>query len=110
MIALAFIAILIVLLVGFVHKTNTEAKEMVLRSQLTALRNSVNMFKIVKEKYPSTLGDLVSVEYKTEINSAELFGQSFLDKRLLLDPFGNSFGYDPKTGAVSSQTCGYEDW
>ena len=109
-ISLVVIALLISGIVIFLHKAGAEAKEITLKSQLQTLRDAIKYFKLVKGRYPDSVGELVSVEYKSGIDSSELFDKSLIGKNYLTDPFGSNFHYNKRSGVIYSQTKGYEEW
>lgn len=86
-------------------------KGRLLIQELSTLRSGISLYNAVNNKMPGSLNELVDSTYT--VNATERPYVEFQHKNSegkLIDPFGSSFNYEPKTGWVSSSTEGYEAW
>ncbi len=100
--------IIIFILIGgfgiFASKVLTNAREVALRNELYNLRLSLELYRVHNRADPEELASLYSVkEYFVLINR-------FDRERRLLDPFGNKYYYNSKTGIIKSSTTRYKGW
>ena len=111
----AFVIVFVVLFV-FMAVTFVKEREVVkakrLYSELTMLRNGINTFKIMEKKNPDNLIELASSIYTVPDSKVNY---RYVDHLMVtgnevMDPFGNSFVYNPANGWVSSTTEGYTEW
>lgn len=82
-----------------------------LLSELGMLRSSLTTYKLMNKKNAASLSQLMSEKYNINGENklyVEKLTKGKNDK--LVDPFGNPYLYDQKTGWVSSATSGYERW
>ncbi len=99
-----------------------EAQETALKAELTNIRTSITLFKMLNSRNPRTLNELIEKEvmlparigrdeYSNSVfNRKYLMSQSLNEKGDLIDAFGNLFSYDSEKGKVNSTTKGYETW
>jgi hypothetical protein len=108
------LAVLAMLSMGAVLKMEKKgAEQKVLMYQLLSLRTSLNLFKSVMSRNPSDLKELGTAVFKFpgDADDRRFLNGPVLDaKGAVLDPFGNPYDYDPKTGWVRSTTPGYTYW
>ncbi|HEY4085409.1 MAG TPA: type II secretion system protein [Bryobacteraceae bacterium] len=76
MIVMAVIIILISVAVPFYQKSIVRAKETVLHSNLSAIRNAIDEYSYDKQKAPQTLQDLVTEGYLREIPKDPITGNN----------------------------------
>ncbi len=81
------------------------AREVALRNELYNLRLSLELYKVFNKSNPKEIGDLYNSvkDYFVMINRFDKAGK-------LLDPFGNEYYYNPKTGRIRSATERYINW
>lgn len=81
--------------------------------QLQAIRTSVNLYKAITRNNPSSLAELATSEYQfpgEEQKRPYLVDPTINGNGVVVDPFGNPYIYDTRTGWVRSSTKGYELW
>ena len=76
MIVMAIIVILISVAIPFYQKSITRAKESVLHSNLSAMRNAIDEYSYDKQKAPQQLSDLVSEGYLRDIPKDPITGDN----------------------------------
>lgn len=117
----AFISALLLAALSRYSSSVKSVKETALSVELSNLRTAVGYYVMVNKRLPKSTKDLM--RYASASNS-EIQGEDYrviilgkyvesmtLDKDgRPLDPFGNIYDYDVKTGRVSSSTKGYEAW
>ena len=95
-------------------KSNRVNKERALYYQLQMMRQGVNTFQLVEKRLPKNLIELAAATYKVSGNKRAMrfIGSNLLiDKKgQILDPFGNPYKYDSKSGWTSSATPQYAKW
>lgn len=113
-IALVALALMAVLVMVFLFRMEGRLNSMkVMRYQLQSLRMSVNLFKVVEGRSPSSMVELASAKYSYpgEDESRRFVDNLFIDSNgRVMDPFGNPYVLDAQSGWVRSQTRGYEFW
>ena len=88
-----------------VQKSNLMVQE------LSMLRSSLTLYKTVNHVNAPSLEDLAASEYEVGDGKRPYVDRLPLSKDgNIIDPFGNKYEYDPKTGWVSSTTSGFERW
>ena len=89
------------------------AKQHALHYQLQVLRTAELLYTSINKKMPENLKQLVEGQFSL---AGESLGRRYLEHPplltgdALLDPFGNPYTYDPKTGWIKSSTPGYDYW
>ena len=110
--------IVVVLVVAFlvgasIYYQRQEARQRALFYQLQIIRSAVNLYKIVEKRNPANLTELARGIYKFAGDRETrkfMTNVPFGKEGGLVDPFGNKYFYDYKTGWVRSSTHGYEMW
>lgn len=115
-----FVCILVSLLIGTVipyyKKLAQDAREMALQTGLLSIRKALDLHQALQGGYPTDLKSLVNKRYVVSAREDTFFSGEYLRAQTmdaegdLLDPFGNRYQYNIKTGKVSSGTKGYETW
>lgn len=88
-------------------------KQRTLYYQLQILRMGVNIYQLVNHRNPLSIEDLFTRTYQLPGNPSQrhfVEGIAAEANGRILDPFNNSFFYDPMTGWIRSTTSGYEFW
>ncbi len=111
------------LLVGMIYvavlyygKVSDQARLKVLESDMRNLRLGISLYLYHKGAVPEDIRDLEKKECIEYTAGGELIKREYVklitkDKEgYPLDPFGNRYHYDPKTGMVHPTTPGYENW
>ncbi|MFC1508154.1 type II secretion system protein GspG [Candidatus Omnitrophota bacterium] len=81
-----------------------EARKVTLENQLTNLKYSLELYKILEEAYPEDIRELN--KKSISIKEDSLYGRKYLDSHLQdkegypVDPYGRRFIYDNDTGKV----------
>jgi len=121
----AFEAILVTILIAILLLVAIErflvsihlVRETTLRVELSNIRRAIGLYLATKGRLPDSLKQLV--EERVLVPKQEIpiilewpYLQAMVvdEEGYLLDPFGNRFLYDPKTGGVKPGTKGYELW
>ncbi|MFY9269743.1 MAG: type II secretion system protein GspG [Candidatus Manganitrophaceae bacterium] len=114
------VCILVGILVGAVipyyQKLQRDMKEATLQTGLANIRKGIELYHLFQGRYPSDLKVLVNTRYLIPIREDTFFSGEYLRNQTvdsegdLLDPFGNRYRYDLKSGSVRSGTEGYKTW
>ena len=116
LIALCLIGLLFGVLVSRLQQVAKEAQETAVRAELTNIRKGITLFKILNERNPQSLNELLEKDALLPVLDDSLFSQKYLmanavdAKGNILDAFGNPFTYDFVSGKVRTTTEGYERW
>ena len=97
------------------------AKSVALKSELANIRSSIRFFRLMNNRPPANLRELLEKRAMlpgrvgTDTASGPVFlNENYLqheatdDKGNLVDPFGNTFIYDPARGVVKTSTKEFE--
>ncbi len=122
-ITLCLIGILIGVVIPKYQRVAREAQEAALRMGLTNIRTSIRLFRMLNERNPRSLRELIEHDVLLPARSGRdpYTGSIFLDEKYLVrqaqdaeghlvDAFGNRYAYDPVRGEVKASTKGYESW
>jgi type II secretory pathway pseudopilin PulG len=121
LITLCLIGALFGVVVPKYQRVAHEARETALKAELTNIRMSITLFKVLNGRNPRSLNELVekNVILPARIGSDAYTGSVFNQKYLMpnavdgkgniLDAFGNPFTYDSRKGEVKATTEGYEN-
>lgn len=123
LISLCLIGILIGVVLPKYQQAAREAQEAALKMGLTNIRTSIRLFRMLNERNPRSLKELIEMDVLLPARSGRdpASGPLFLDEKYLirqaqdaeghlLDAFGNRYVYNPVRGEVKSATKGYESW
>jgi type II secretory pathway pseudopilin PulG len=116
LIVLVLISILMGVVIPKYQGIAKEAQESALKTSLTNIRMAVHVYKMVNDRYPDSLLQLVNKQYLLEVREDTFFTQEYLRSLAVdgegnpLDPFNNRYRYDSVSGYVASTTEGYENW
>lgn len=121
-ITLVLIGILIGVVIPRYERVARAAQEVALRTELTNIRTSIKLFRLINKRYPESLKEMIEKKVMlparigSDAYTGSIYEHSYLIVNALdsegniLDPFGNRFIYDPRTGEVRTSTEGYEQW
>jgi competence protein ComGC len=122
-ITLCLIGILIGVVIPKYQQVALEAQEAALRTGLTNIRSSIRLFRMLNERNPRSLRELIENDVLLPARSGKdpyagpiFFDEKYLVKQAqdaeghLVDAFGNRYAYDPVRGEVKASTKGYERW
>lgn len=122
-IVLCLIGILIGVVIPKYNRVAHEAQEAALKMGLTNIRTSIGLFRMLNERNPKSLNELVEINVllPSRMGQDPFSGSLFLDEKYLIaqaldaqghlvDAFGNRYTYDPVRGVVRTSTKGYESW
>ena len=114
------VLILVLILLGlfgtYLKKTVRVANEYALTSELSNIRSSVILYFFINKKFPKSLNQLLEEEMILPFKDFKIIEKSYLktvstdENGNPLDPFGNEFGYNPKSGHVWTTTKDYKGW
>jgi competence protein ComGC len=122
LITLCLIGILTGVVIPKYRRMAHEAQESAVKAELTNVRTSISLFKMLNKRNPESLKELIEKKVMLpartgrEPYSTSFFDQKYLNSRAVdsqgnvLDVFGNPFRYDPVRGVVRATTKGFEDW
>ena len=79
----------------------------ILASELLTMRTLIANYEINARKIPASIDIVIQYSCKTR---NECFNLSINDKGQCVDPFGNAYLYDQKTGWIKSDTQKYINW
>ena len=94
----------------YAGRTKIEKSNMLI-NEMSGLRSALLLYKIVNHKNAPDLAMLATTDYNmggVERPYIEHVPMNASGK--IIDPFGNPYLYDPKSGWVSSSTQGCERW
>ncbi len=112
--------ILVFFLLGFFaiyfEKTTKVAREYTLISELANIRSSIEVYAAINRNFPKSLNQLLEEQLILPFKDFKILKKDLLKNISVdehgnpLDPFGNKFGYNPKSGYVWTTTKGYNGW
>jgi type II secretory pathway pseudopilin PulG len=112
--------ILVSFLLGFfaiyIEKTTKVAREYTLISELANIRSSIEVYAAINRKFPNSLNQLLEKQLILPFKDFKILKKDLLKNISVdehgnpLDPFGNKFGYNPKSGYVWTTTTSYGGW
>ena len=122
-VTLCLIGILIGVVIPKYQRLAHEAQEAALKMGLANIRTSIRLFRILNERNPGSLNELIEQKVIMPARSGGdyypvpatfdekyLVAQTVDSQGRLLDPFGGHFVYDAVHGDVKASTKGYERW
>ena len=98
------------------------AQESALKAELSNIRTSIRLFKMLNNRNPDSLRELMEKKVMLpgriggDPYSSSFFEQTYLLKNAVdaegnkVDAFGNIFAYDRTKGEVRTTTKGFENW
>lgn len=109
------LVVIAAVIVGFsISKAQSKAeKGQLMIAELSQIRAAVATFKTLNRSNPANLQELAKLKYTFSPGEEPrtYISNIAADKEgNLIDPFGNAYTYDTKTGWVKSSTKGYENW
>ncbi len=121
-ISLCIIGVLLLVVVPRYQRLAREARETALKAELTNIRTTIKLFRLLNGRYPESLREMTEKKILVPAGAAkDTFSRSIFDDRYLLpnsvdsqgnitDAFGSRYVYDAAKGTVRSGTSGYEEW
>jgi hypothetical protein len=107
-----FVGMLAFIVNSYVLEQRT-VKQRALYYQLMLMRQGVNLYTTMEKAFPKNLVELGVTTYSVPGSQAQ---QRYVERLplntegIVIDPFGNPYRYDRKTGRMMSSTPGYEFW
>jgi len=89
---------------GYLIRNLDEAREVALENQLTNLKYSLELYMTLEGSYPENIREL-NKKYRT-VKESTLYGRRYLENQAQdkdgypIDPYGNRFIYNNKTGTI----------
>ena len=116
MIVMAIVVILISVAIPFYQKSIVRAKETVLHSNLSAIRNAIDEYSYDKQKAPQTLDDLVTDGYLRNVPKDPITGSD--SWKIIMEDASQSvsstepgiFDVRSESPKTSSEGTPYSDW
>ncbi len=116
-----FISILLLVAVTRYNSSVKSVRETALIVETANLRTAVNYYVMVNGKLPGSIKGLMKYadasdkyiegeDYRVAILGKYVESMTLDGEGYPLDPFGNRYEYDSRTGRVRSSTKGYERW
>ena len=115
-ITLCLIGLLIGVVIPKLEQAAQAARETAVKAELANIRKGITLFKILNERNPQSLNELMEKDVMLRVRGDTFFKQKYLlanavdAKGNIIDAFGNPFAYDPASGRVRATTKGYESW
>lgn len=103
----------VVVALGISRARDKAEKGKLLLAELDQVRAAVQIYVDLNKSTPPDLASLVQKKYSFspgETPQPYLAGATLNKEGELIDPFGNPYIYDKKTGRVSSATKDFEQW
>lgn len=100
----------------YYHKAALQIRVHVLRSDMRNMRLGITLYFYKNGNLPEDIRELEKKEVIEYTAVGELIKQEYVklitkdEEGYPLDPFGNKYHYNPKTGMVHPTTPGYENW
>ena len=117
LLVIIMVAIFLLIAVEKFYTSAHLAQEAALSIELANIRRAVYFYLITKGKLPDSLRLMVKEKFVLPKQDTPIMlewpyiqNMSADEEGYILDPFGNRFIYDPKTGKIKSGTNGYEMW
>ena len=86
-------------------------KSNLLIQELSMLRSGITLYKMVNGENPPALEELSRSTYKVDsTNRAYVDNLSATSGGVIVDPFGNAYAYDAKSGWIHTTTKNYDRW
>ncbi len=114
------VVVVLLLLIGsfgwYAHRTLSVAREVSMRNELTSLRMSIELYRVLNGVFPQRIEQLFEKSFTLKMDDGKIISREYLKPcrvdryGQVVDPFLHRFGYDPRTGRVWSQTKGYSEW
>ena len=107
-----FVAILAFVVQSFFQQQKSQ-KAKALFYQLALIRQGVNLFYLVEKRYPEHLVELAVKTYEfpdENLRRPYIERLPVNDDGLVIDPFGNPYGYFKDNGRVMSTTPAHATW
>ena len=112
---------IIIVVLSYYLRFVTQTREVAMKAELRSIRTAVNAYRAEHgNQSPENLRVLSAEKYiiQQDENTPQAgpAGRNYLTVSALdeegypVDPFGNRYRYDPKTGDVASETEGYGSW
>jgi hypothetical protein len=81
-------------------------------NELQSMRLALEVYVKINKAFPSDLNSLMKSTYEPSAGTRRPYLEKIAaDKQgRPIDPFGNLYEYDSKTGLIHSRTRGYESW
>ena len=116
MIVMAIVVILISVAIPFYQKSITRAKESVLHSNLSAMRNAIDEYSYDKQKAPQQMSDLVSEGYLRDVPKDPITGNN--EWKIIMEDASSSvnstepgiFDVRSESPKTSMEGTPYSDW
>ncbi|MFH1830850.1 MAG: hypothetical protein ABH871_08775 [Pseudomonadota bacterium] len=111
-IVITVVVVLTVVLAAGLYAGRTKVqKSNLLVQELGMLRSSLLLYKTINNHSAPSLEQLMTEEYDVGTTKRTYVERlPFSKDGKIIDPFGNPYNYDPKTGWLSSTTSSYEKW
>jgi type II secretory pathway pseudopilin PulG len=122
LIVLCLIGILIGVVIPKYQRVAREAQESALKAELSSIRTSIKLFRLLNGRNPERLQELlekqvmIPAQIGADPYTGSIFNQKYLMQQAvdaqghILDSFGNPYSYDAVQGEVRATTKGFEMW
>ncbi len=105
------VSLTVVLGAGLYAGRATSLKSELLIHELSMMRSSLLVYKIINRRNAASLKQLATSTYYVADDKRPYIDKlPPVRKGKIIDPFGNPYFYDPKTGWASSTTPGFVQW
>lgn len=112
-IILLVIVAAVVIAFGISRAQSKAEKGKLLITEIEQIRAAITTYVTLNKTNPSDLASLTKMAYNFSPGEAPrtyLANVKLDDKGKIVDPFGNPYEYDSKSGRVASATKGFEKW
>jgi type II secretory pathway pseudopilin PulG len=99
-----------------VRQLSNQAKVKVLEADMRNMRLGLDLYLYQKGKYPEDIRVLERDKFIEYTAAGKIIKKSYVElitkdeEGYPIDPFGNRYHYDAKTGIVHPTSPGYKDW
>ncbi len=106
------VAMAVAIVVGIYARRTTIHNGRVMIDELFVMRSGIMLYHALNGVYPPSLDALEAESYRDGEGKNVPFVQRLHrdDEKHIIDPFGNPYSYERRTGWVRSITEGYERW
>jgi len=116
LVVICLIFVLLGTFAGYAAEVLKIAKETALRNELTNIRMAIEHFRIINNRYPQDLKELVNKRLTKEQDNIIITQRKYIEpfrldiQGYLLDPFMNRYEYNVVDGQVHSSTKDFLLW
>lgn len=113
LVLVALVIFLSLMLSGSLYKARVQKENAkILRNELTMLRSGVMLYYTLNKKFPDSLESLEKESYESPDGKKMVYLEKMPPQKKgeYIDPFGETYQYNSKTGWIESKAKGFHYW